>query len=99
MALFQLRIKCLLAGLVLAVAAPLAAHAGQSCEPAIPDATAVQAQLDMAVRTVERRQAFHDEVPTLLVRRNCGRLLRRGGRGGDQETGGRQGGKTHGRCA
>ncbi|MCP3658647.1 DUF2145 domain-containing protein [Herbaspirillum sp.] len=62
MASFQLRIKCLLAGLVLAIAAPLAAHAGQSCEPAIPDATAVQAQLDMAVRTVERLNASAADV-------------------------------------
>ncbi|MGC8160127.1 DUF2145 domain-containing protein, partial [Salmonella enterica] len=33
-----------------------------SCEPAIPDATAVQAQLDMAVRTVERLNASAADV-------------------------------------
>jgi hypothetical protein len=52
----------MLASLALAIAVPLAAHAGQSCEQAIPEASAVQAQLDMAVKTVERLNASGAEV-------------------------------------
>lgn len=64
MSLRPFSIKHLLASLVLAqgLCAALAAQAGQACEQTIPEATAVRAQLDMAVKTVERLNASGADV-------------------------------------
>ncbi len=62
MQISQRRIKHLLASLALAITLPLAAHAGQSCEQTIPEASAVRQQLEMAVRTVERLNASGADV-------------------------------------